>query len=77
MARIDLKADRANSSLVVRAAHLESPADPVNVVPALHAELQAWAGWLGLSAITVERRGGLSAALQRQVRRHGNPGVLA
>jgi uncharacterized protein len=73
VARLDLKADRANGSLVVRAAHIEPGADIREVVPALHAELQAWAEWLALERITVERRGALAGPLRRYVRL----GVLA
>jgi uncharacterized protein YcaQ len=65
VARIDLKADRPNSRLLVRAAHIEPGADPLAVVPPLHHELRAWADWLNLESIVVERRGALSLALQR------------
>ena len=66
VARLDLKADRANGSLVVRAAHIEPGADR-EVVPALHAELQAWAEWLDLGTYhrrTTRRASGTFAALR-------------
>jgi len=65
VARVDLKADRANRRLLVRAAHIEPGADPGKVVPSLHGELRSWADWLNLESIVVERRGALSLALLR------------
>jgi uncharacterized protein YcaQ len=65
VARVDLKADRANRRLLVRAAHIEPGADPRAVIPSLHGELHAWADWLNLESIVVEPRGALSLPLQR------------
>jgi uncharacterized protein YcaQ len=59
-ARVDLKADRKGSALVVRAAHSEQgghPAEP------LAAELRLMARWLGLDEVRVEPRGGLAGEL--------------
>ncbi len=62
-ARVDLKADRARSTLVVQAAHLEEGAAASRVVEPLAAELRLMARWLGLEQLRVEPRGDLAAAL--------------
>ncbi|MCX6397007.1 MAG: winged helix DNA-binding domain-containing protein [Propionibacteriales bacterium] len=64
--RVDLKADRKASVLVVKAAHAEQHA-PEQTAAELAAELGALAGWLGLEDIRVERRGDLAGALARAV----------
>lgn len=51
VARVDLKADRGQGELLVRAAWLEEGADPGVVGPALREELELMAGWLGLPAV--------------------------
>jgi hypothetical protein len=63
-ARVDLKADRAAKTLLVRAAHLEPGANQDAVTPALAGELTAMAGWLGLDTVAVAPRGDLATALQ-------------
>ena len=63
VARLDLKADRGARRLLVLAAHLESHAKPGPVADALARELHTMAGWLGLDAVKVARRGGLAKAL--------------
>jgi uncharacterized protein YcaQ len=69
--RVDLKADRQKSSLLVRAAHIEAWAKAGEVAEALAVELQAMAIWLGLERIVVEKRGGLAPMLQRALRSPG------
>jgi uncharacterized protein YcaQ len=63
VARVDLKANRAESSLLVRASHLESGADRSLVAPALATELHAWANWLGLQHVVIEYKGNLARTL--------------
>ena len=60
--RVDLKADRASGTLVVRAAHAE-PGCPPHAPEALMAELRDLGGWLGCPTLRVEPRGSLAAAL--------------
>ncbi|MEE4450585.1 winged helix-turn-helix domain-containing protein [Novosphingobium resinovorum] len=50
VARVDLKADRTASTLLVRSIHLESDA-PSHTHDALHVELRAMADWLELSEV--------------------------
>jgi uncharacterized protein len=61
-ARVDLKADRKQSVLIVRTAHAE-PSAPCATADALAAELRLAAQWLALDRIHVDPRGGLSGAL--------------
>jgi hypothetical protein len=63
--RFDLKADRRNSRLLVRASHIEASADPGIVATAAIAEIRAWAAWLGLESVKIERKGALSGAMRR------------
>jgi uncharacterized protein YcaQ len=63
--RLDLKADRKASALLVPAAHLEVGADAGEVAAAVRTELDVMASWLGLERVVVGRAGGLSAALRR------------
>ncbi len=60
--RVDLKADRLAGVLIVKGAYAE-PGAPEETAVELAAELVQLAGWLGLSAIRVDPRGNLSAAL--------------
>ena len=66
-ARVDLKADRKGSRLLVRAAHLEAGADEAKTADALARELGRMARWLGLEGISVGRRGGFARPLSRAV----------
>ena len=49
--RVDLKADRPAGALLVKAVHWEPGADLARAQPALQQELEAMAGWLGLSRV--------------------------
>ncbi len=65
-ARVDLKADRKAGVLLVQAAHAEPGATPET--PArLATELRLMAGWLGLSDVVVQPRGGLAEALAAEL----------
>jgi uncharacterized protein YcaQ len=61
-ARVDLKSDRKAGVLIVQAAHAE-PWATADTPIRLAQELTLMAGWLGLSAVRVEKRGDLAAAL--------------
>lgn len=63
VARVDLKADRKDRRLLVLAAYIEPHVKPGHVAPALAAELQTMAGWLGLESVVVARQGDLGRAL--------------
>jgi uncharacterized protein YcaQ len=67
-ARVDLKSDRPNNRLLVLGAYLELWADADAVAPALAVELQSLAGWLGLAAVRVGRRGRFAAPLAKALR---------
>ncbi len=62
-ARVDLKADRQASVLLVQAAHLEAGADEAATAEALAKEVTAMAAWLSLDGVRVKKKGDLSAAL--------------
>ena len=64
-ARVDLKADRAASTLRVQAAHLEPRHKTKVVAGALMRELRDMAAWMDLERVVVEKRGDLAAALSR------------
>lgn len=57
VARVDLKSDRAGRRLRVLAAYVEDGADRDEVAPALATELRQMAGWLGLTDLSVARKG--------------------
>ncbi len=67
VARVDLKSDRQNGSLLVQAAFAEPGVDHGRVVAELAAELRVTAHWLGLKDVVVRGRGDLAPALQRAV----------
>jgi uncharacterized protein YcaQ len=68
VARVDLKADRVGSALLVRSAFREPWADEGEVAEALAEELTLMAGWLGLERVLVESKGDLAPALAAAVR---------
>jgi uncharacterized protein YcaQ len=74
VARVDLKADRKGSLLLVRDAHLE-PGEPAEQVAAeLATELQAMAAWLSLGGVSIGARGGeLGPFLARALPDHPRP----
>lgn len=55
VARLDLKADRANGRLVVHSIHPEASASPEAIAPALREELRLMAHWLGLADIAAPK----------------------
>ncbi len=67
VARVDLKADRAAGVLLVQSAHAE-PRAPVETAAELATELVQLAGWLGLSAVSVNGAGDLAAPLALELR---------
>ena len=62
--RVDLKADRKASKLLVAAAHVEERQKPAVVADALADEIRAIANWLALESIAVAQKGTLSRALK-------------
>jgi uncharacterized protein YcaQ len=68
-ARIDLKAVREASTLLVQAAHLEAGSNAKATAASLAVELREAARWLGLERIVVTRRGSLATALARLLAR--------
>ena len=64
VARVDLKADRANGALMVRAAYGEAEIERGAVAVALLDELRLLASWLGLGRVSIGRRGDLAPALR-------------
>lgn len=70
-ARVDLKADRRTSTLIVHAAHLEPGLEAGAVAAALAVELRSLATWLSLDAFSVGSHGNLARALKRALRHTG------
>ncbi|MGH7678477.1 MAG: winged helix-turn-helix domain-containing protein, partial [Gemmatimonadaceae bacterium] len=58
-ARVDLKADRKTSTLIVHSAHLEAGFDARRVAAALTDELRSLASWLALDKFLIGRKGDL------------------
>ncbi len=65
VARVDLKSDRANSKLLVHAAHLEEGQDAAQVAGPLSEELRLMADWLGLESVSLPRVGALAKTMGR------------
>ena len=63
-ARVDLKADRKTSTLLVHAAYVEPGFAPAAVASALADELRLAAAWLSLERFRVARKGDLAAPLK-------------
>ena len=63
VARVDLKADRARSALLVQSVHAEAAAPPCTATR-LGGELRLMAEWLGLSRVEVRGAGELATALR-------------
>lgn len=63
VARVDVKADRANGVLQVLSAFVEDGHDPARIVGPLLAELRQLADWLDLGDVQVHDRGSLGSAL--------------
>jgi uncharacterized protein YcaQ len=67
-ARVDLKADRKTSTMVVHAAYAERGVDARAVAAALAGELRLMATWLSLDAFAVSPKGNLAAPLKSALR---------
>ena len=67
VARVDLKADRSDSVLLVQAAHAEPGVDHGETAEALSAELRLLADWLALDDLSVRNRGDLAPKLATKV----------
>jgi uncharacterized protein YcaQ len=67
VARVDVKADRQNSALLVPVAHIEPDAPENEVAAELAGELRLMANWLELDRVVVNGRGDLTPALSRAV----------
>jgi len=68
VARVDLKADRKTSTLLVLASHPEEGIDEDRVVSSISNELRHLATWLNLGRIKVSRRGSFARALAETVK---------
>lgn len=69
-ARVDLKAAREASTLLVQAAHLEPGSEEKKTAASLAEELRDVADWLGLERIAVSRKGSLAKTLARALPAH-------
>ena len=68
-ARVDLKADRKTSTLVVHAAYVEPGLNAGRVAAALAEELRSMAAWLALESFAPGSKGNLATALKRALGR--------
>ncbi len=69
VARVDLKAHRQKSTLMVKSAYLEEGQEPGGVAGEMAPQLSAMSQWLGLDQVSVGRRGNLSRELIAAMRR--------
>lgn len=65
--RVDVKADRKGSTLLVRSAFVEDGQDDDRVAAALAVELERFAGWLDLDDISVANKGNLSRRVRSRI----------
>jgi uncharacterized protein len=63
--RVDLKAERTRDALHVVGAFAEPGQQPSRIADALATELRTMATWLGLSEVTVGKKGDLAGALRK------------
>ena len=68
VARVDLKADRKNKTLLVLASHVEDHADEARATRELAKELWQLAEWLNLERVKVSRRGPFARALAEELK---------
>lgn len=68
VARVDLKADRAASRLLVLAAHAEPGIDESRTCARLAQEMRRIAAWLGLESVRASRRGTFARRLHAELR---------
>ena len=68
VARVDLKADRKNKTLLVLASHPEESIDEERTIRELAKELGELAAWLKLERVKVSRRGPFARALAEEIR---------
>ncbi|WP_144293034.1 winged helix-turn-helix domain-containing protein [Rhodoligotrophos appendicifer] len=69
VARVDLKSDRALSSLRVQGVHCEEDVSADEVLAPLAVELRRLSSWLGLSEVVVSREGELAEGLRTSLGR--------
>ena len=65
--RVDLKADRARSALVVQAAWAEPGTEHDRAAAELAGHLRLMAGWLELTGVEIRAKGDLAPALERSM----------
>ena len=65
--RVDLKSERATSTLLVQGSYAEPGVPDDVIVPELAEELRLMASWLGLEQIKVMPRGDLAKPLAREL----------
>lgn len=73
VARVDLKADRKNSRLLVLAVHEEKQIEQHACVAALARELRALQGWLGFDDVSVRRHNAIARRLAVALRQPHSP----